>query len=250
MNLVLIEPSEVDVDGRVTLVDARARHLRDVLRVEVGSVLRVGVVDGGLGQGRVVELHGTNVVMEIGALSAPPPRPRVDLVLCLPRPKALARLLSPIAQLGVGRLYLSGAYRVERCYFDTHVLRPEALRASLLEGLAQAKDTRLPEVSVHRSLRWLLRAELGAPCTDVLRVYAEPGAAPLLRLVRAWSGRTVGRLLLAIGPEGGFTDRERRDLEQAAFVPAGMGTRILRSDVAVVAALSSAHAALEDEPCG
>jgi RsmE family RNA methyltransferase len=251
VNLVLLEPgelerSEVGASMRVRLSDHRAQHLREVLGVELGSSVRVGIVDGGAGVATVVALASEAVVLELGELGPTPPSPRLDLLLCLPRPKVLARLFSPLAQLGVGSLYLSGAYRVERFYFDAHVLRPEEHRLLLLEGLAQARDTRLPEVSVHRSFAWLVRTELGPPSPDVLRLYADPGAPRGLRAaIGEWPARATGRILIAIGPEGGFTDRERRELEAAEFAPVGMGARTLRTDVATIALLALAHEALD-----
>jgi RsmE family RNA methyltransferase len=136
---------------------------------------------------------------------------------------------------------------VERFYFDATILSPEEHRPLLLEGLAQAKDTLVPTLSVHRSFAWLVRTELGAPNADVLRVYADPGETRTLReAVSAWSAQRTGRVILAIGPEGGFTDRERRELEAASFVRVGLGPRVLRSDVATIALLTLLHAALDE----
>jgi 16S rRNA (uracil1498-N3)-methyltransferase len=250
MNLVLLEPHEIEHDGdarRVALGDHRATHLREVLRVAPGSSVRVGVVGGAMGTATVRALEAKTITLEIAELSISPTPSRVDLLLCLPRPKVLARLLSPLAQLGVRRLLLSGAWRVEKFYFDATILSPEEHRPLLLEGLAQAKDTLLPELSVHRSFAWLVRTELGPASADVLRLYADPGETRTLRdAVVAWPERTTGRVILAIGPEGGFTDRERRELEAASFIRVGLGARVLRSDVATIALLSLLHAALDE----
>jgi RsmE family RNA methyltransferase len=250
MNVILLEPEEVfATEGarHVRLSDHRARHLREVLAVELGSSVRVGVIGGAMGHASVSAIDQAAITLRIEYLSMEPKPSRVDLLLCLPRPKVLARLLSPIAQLGVGRVYLSGAWRVERFYFDATILSPEEHRPLLLEGLAQAKDTLVPTLSVHRSFAWLVRTELGAPNADVLRVYADPGETRTLReAVSAWSAQRTGRVILAIGPEGGFTDRERRELEAASFVRVGLGPRVLRSDVATIALLTLLHAALDE----
>jgi RsmE family RNA methyltransferase len=152
----------------------------------------------------------------------------------------LARLLSPIAQLGVRRLVLSGAWKVERFYFDAHILAEAEHRPKLIEGLAQAKDTRVPLVSVHRSIAFLLDQELDGLVGDAARVAVDPSAAePLEALVDP--GR---RLVLAVGPEGGFTARELAHLRDRGFGLGSMGSRVLRSDVATIAALARAHARL------
>jgi len=249
VNVVLVEPGEL-TDGEpraVRLSDHRATHLREVLKVTVGSTVRVGMLGGAMGTATVSEMDEAAITLTINALPETPTRPRLDLVLCLPRPKVLTRLFSPLAQLGVGHLYLSGAYRVERFYFDAHVLEPAEHRPLLIEGLAQARDTLVPEVSVHRSFAWLVRTELGPPSPDVLRLYADPGASQSVRgAIGSFAQRATGRVLLAIGPEGGFTDRERRELDAASFTAVGMGTRTLRSDVATIALVTLVHSALEE----
>ncbi len=236
MNLILITESELE-QGVVRLEGERASHITSVLRSALGDRLRVGVIDGPLGTAAVLAIGEGWVELGELALDAAPPPPTVDLLLALPRPKVLARLLSPIAQLGVRRLFLSGAWKVERFYFDAHVLDPEVMRAHLLEGLAQVKDTRVPEVSVHRSLTYLVRDELPSLLPEgTQRLVCHPGGPPI---EQAPSG---AHTLLTIGPEGGFTEREDRLLADHGFVQVGLGERTLRSDVAVLAALARVHA--------
>ena len=240
MNLVLLEADELDGASSVTLTDVRARHVREVLGLGVGGRFRVGVIDGAQGVAEIVAVDepSIRIVCTLETSIAQPPR--IDLVLALPRPKVLARLLSPIAQLGVRRLILTGAWKVERFYFDAHILEPKEHVPKLIEGLAQAKDTRLPIVSVHRSIAYLLDEELDALVTDAARVVVDPSAAPSIESVVA--SQTAARLVLAIGPEGGFTTRELDHLASRGFASASLGPRVLRSDVATIAALSRASA--------
>jgi RsmE family RNA methyltransferase len=145
-------------------------------------------------------------------------------------------LWAQLSALGVGRILLTNADRVERHYFDTHVLAPDAFRPLLIEGLQQARDTRVPEVSVHRRFRVLVEDELDRLCPDTLRLVAEPGAAVSpSEAVRAHPGR---RVLLAIGPEGGWNAFELDLLAKRGFMPVSLGSRTLRSDTACVALLA------------
>ena len=173
-----------------------------------------------------------------------PPRPAIDLLLALPRPKVMRRLWAQIAALGVGQIILTNAEKVERNYFDTHVLSPETYRPLLIEGLQQARDTRLPLVSIHRQFKVLVEDQLDALAGPALRVVADPSAAtPLGEVVRAGSGQ---RMLLAIGPEGGWNAFELGLLAAHGFQPAGMGPRTLRTDTACIALLAIAHSAYRD----
>jgi RsmE family RNA methyltransferase len=242
VNLLLLEPGELQPDGRARLADGRATHLRTVLKVAPGHQLRAGVLDGPLGVATVESNEGDAVDLRCAFEPAAPPAPRVDLLLALPRPKVMRRLWAQLAALGVGRVVLTNAARVERHYFDTHVLTPACYRPLLVEGLQQARDTRLPRVTVHRQFRILVEDELDGLVARGVRLVAHPGAGP--RPAEALAGGRAARVLLAIGPEGGWNDFELRLLHERGFGAVGIGARTLRSDTACVALLALVHDAL------
>lgn len=247
MNVVLLQSSELDTEQRASLAGERAEHVTRVLGLGVGQHFRVGVLDGPLGTAEIVSIAPDGSLGVVCTLETMIPEPPpIDLVLALPRPKVLARLLSPIAQLGVRRLILTGAWKVERFYFDAHILAPEEYVPKLIEGLAQAKDTRVPVVTVHRSLAFLLDHELDALTADARRVVVDPSASETLEAVI--TGKNGARCVLAIGPEGGFTGRELSHLGERGFAAASLGDRVLRTDVASIAALARAQAALAVKP--
>lgn len=242
MNLLLFEPDEVGAGGHVRLSGARARHLLGVLKVTFEQRLRVGILDGPLGVGEVQATGDDLVVLHCVFDPLPPPRPRVDVLLALPRPKVLRRLWSQLAALGVGRILLSNAERVERNYFDTHLLESGGYRPLLVEGLQQAKDTRVPLVSVHRQFRVLIEDELDPHTGGASRLVADPAAKESpAAVVRDASDE---RVLLAIGPEGGWNRFELTLLEAHGFTSVGLGPRTLRTDTASIALLALVHAAL------
>lgn len=239
MNLVLLEPSEIGADGRAVLSDARAAHLRDVLKVKPGSTVRIGALDGPRGTAVVENADAAAVVLTCELEGDAPPHPRVDLLLALPRPKVMRRLWAQLAAVGVGRIILANAYKVERVYFDTHWLGPETYRPLLIEGLQQAQDTRLPEVTIHRQLKVLVEDELEALCPGALRLLADPGATQ--RIGGLAAPGPSARVLLAVGPEGGWTEYERKLQQDHGFRAVGIGARSLRSDTACIALLAVIH---------
>ena len=247
MNLILVSPAEIE-SGVVRLTDSRAVHLATVLKAAPGQRVRIGLVDGPLGTGTVTAVDAAGVSLVCAFEAAAPPRPRVDLLLALPRPKVLRRLWSQVAALGVGQVILTNAARVERDYFGTHVLAPSAYTPLLVEGLQQARDTRLPVVTVHRRFKVLIEDELDGLFPGGVRVAAQPGRdesfAELLAETQApGSGeqRAKTRILIAIGPEGGWTEFELALLERHGFRTASLGQRTLRSDTATIALLTLAH---------
>ena len=244
MNLIILERSEVGDSGEVTLSGARAAHLLNVLHVAPGHSVRVGVLDGPCGTATVQSIADQTIALRCSLETNIPPRPSVDLLLAVPRPKVMRRLWAQIAALGVGQIILTNAERVERNYFDTHILAPESYRPLLIEGLQQARDTRLPAVSIHRQFKVLVEDELDRLFERGLRVVADPSATrPLREVVRGNDGE---RILLAIGPEGGWNAFELGLLEAHGFQSAGMGSRTLRTDTACVALLAIAHSEIAD----
>jgi len=160
----------------------------------------------------------------------PPAPPPLDLLLALPRPKVMKRLWPVLASFALRRIGLIKAERVERVYFDSHVLEPAFVRDRLLEGCEQAGSTRLPCVSIHRRFRPFVEDELEAWSSGTVRLAAHPGAAERV------SGR-VSRgdgVLLAVGPEGGWNEFELDLLAARGFRRVGLTGGTLRSDVACI----------------
>ncbi len=249
MNLLLLDAAEVDADGHARLTGRRAEHLRRVLGVEPGDEVRVGIIGGRRGRAKVLAAHegndGGQVAVDLTvelAVDVPPGRAKVSpihLVVGLPRPQALKRVLEYAATFGVGRLDLIKAWRVEKSYFHTPVLEPQRLRHHLLLGAEQGLQTALPEVSLHPRFVPFVEG-LGEPVADASRLVAHPDAERSIEelgesLVSSDAARKV---TIAIGPEGGFIDREIDTLTRAGFSPVRLGPWILRVETALVAVLA------------
>lgn len=214
--------------GEVCLRDRRALHIQTVLRAQVGDWVRVGLLNGNLGRARVVLLGSNEVTLEVETLTQPPPPTLpVTLLLALPRPRMLQRTLQTIATLGVQRLCLLQTARVEKSYWQTPLLQPEAILSQLYLGLEQARATQLPEVISYQRFRPFMEDVLPSLAKDTHNIIAHPGPYPMVAKVGAKNS------LLAIGPEGGFIDSEVASFIEAGFDPIQMGERILRVETAV-----------------
>jgi len=147
----------------------------------------------------------------------------------------MKRLWAQLAALGVGRIVLANAAKVERYYFDTHVLEPDFYNARLAEGLQQARCTHLPDVLVRKRFKPFVEDELAGFFSDHVKLLADPAGKKGITDF----GFGNQRVLLAIGPEGGWTAYELEMLQEHGFELFNMGTRILRVDTACVAAISA-----------
>jgi len=230
MNLLLLHEADFLADGTARLTGRRLLHARDVLRAACGDSLRIGRLGGRTGTGEILRLSADELVLRVTLPDDPPPRPAIDLLLALPRPKALRRVLPAAASLGVDRIVLLNAARVEKSYFESRVF--DQVADLLEQGLEQARDTRPPEVVVRDRFRPFVEDELETMFPGAQRLLAHPAAAAPLPERR-------GRALLAVGPEGGWVPFELELLQGRGFVPFTLGPRPLRVEVAVPYALGA-----------
>ncbi len=229
MNLVLLEPSELRPDGTARLGGRRAAHAREVLGTAAGDRVLAGVVGGRMGEAEVLAIGEGELVLRPALDRDPPPPSPVSLLLALPRPKVLRRVLQAAAAMGVKRIALVGSWRVEKSYFGSPFLGDEAIRGELLLGLEQGRDTVLPEVTIHRFFKPFVEDVLDGAIPAAGRLLAHPaGAAPLEAVPVPGDRATV-----AIGPEGGWTPYEAERLRERGFAPFTLGPRALRVEAAV-----------------
>ena len=237
MNLLLVDPAELD-GSRLVLGGRHAEHVFSVLGKKPGETLQCGVAGRGRGTATVIDITRDRIELEIGELTAEAPS-HLDLVVALPRPKALSRLIQTIASLGVGRLDLIGAYRVEKSYFDSPRLEPERLREDLWLGAEQGVTSQLPEVQVTRGFGAFLNETLPEleRARPALGFVLHPTTKRSFGDVELTAeGNEAARSRLVIGPEGGFTEGELRALERHGFTGVGLGAPVLKTEAAVVAA--------------
>lgn len=271
LNRFLFHPGEIDgKDSKqltVTLPkdDYRTVHAFKTLGLENGDTVRAGVVSCDEHDGLVTDKAVVEWIPEGKKNKYQPPgllrlrldnlepaldmqETRVSLILALPRPLQLGRILPMIAQLGVDQLVLTESRKVPKDYFGSHLFRkPEELRRCLVEGLCQAGDVKLPQLHVVRHLSRFLEEDLNTlfPLHDYARVIAHPqrqSNIPELRMRDVKFPSKQSRIVVAVGPEGGWHEPDELErFQQHGFTQITLGSRTLRSDVAVVSLLSLAH---------
>lgn len=232
MNLLLLHQDDFVTPTRVCLQGRRSQHVLEVHRAQPGDHLRVGLLGGLMGDGKVLSLNRDRVELDICLNTPPPPKLPLTLLLALPRPKMLRRVLQTVASLGVPRLVLLHSYRVEKSFWQTPFLSPESIREQLLLGLEQARDTQMPEIIIEQRFKPFVEDRLPALMAHSRGLLAHPGNYP--ELPRALTEPVT----LAIGPEGGWIPYEVDKLQAAGLQPVQIGPRILRVETAVTALLS------------
>lgn len=241
MNLLLFERAEFELTKPMLFVTGdRAEHMIRVQKVMPGRTVRVGEFDGPRGTGIVREVTPGKVALEIALEDFTELPADVDLILAMPRPQTLKKVLQTTATMGVRRLVLIGAERVEKSFFDSPLLKQDKIRHYLTLGLEQGVSTLAPRVDVLPRFHEFLAEKLPEMLSETdLALVSHPGA------VRTLADTDVQELLLpetrvlfAIGPEGGWRPQEVEAFAKQGFVVFSFGRRILRVETAVCACLA------------
>ncbi len=221
--------------------DKAAHHLGRVLRAQTGQFYELS--DGErVWLARVDNVSRDRVQFAlVEELAAVQPGVDVTLLLAVVKFDAFEWAIEKATELGVSTIVPLAAERSEKALLAAAAKRAERWKKILLEASQQSRRVRVPVLGE------LVRSESAfASCKDGLRVMlSERATASPLRKVLE-SRRDI-KAILAIGPEGGWTDEEFEAAQGCGYQEASLGPLILRTETAVVTALASLHYALDDE---
>ena len=223
MNLILFEEEEL---GRLLdFSDSRALHMRNILRLKEGDVFSAGILGGRIGRGRLLGARADGWEWTFTDESDSPPLRPLTLVLGCPRPPVARRVLRDMSTLGLRELRACTTDLNEKSYLGAKLWREGRWREALVEGASQGVSTRIPAVRTAPALERALE-DLPADAVRIAMDNARDAGH-----WETWKGRPSGAVL-AIGPERGWSDRERRVLDALGFIRLRLGNRVLRTETA------------------
>jgi 16S rRNA (uracil1498-N3)-methyltransferase len=224
--------------GTAELTGSDAEHLVRVLRAEVGQVYEISDNER-LYLAEITTARKSEVVFEVRD-ELPVPRPPVRLILlaALIKFERFEWLIEKATELGAAEIRPFLAARTDPGLDKAASKRLARWEKIALEASQQSRRTRLPEI--FEPIRLPIALETQA---DVrLLLDEDPAAPPILHQLPA--ERTVGNsVALLLGPEGGWTDEERKAASAAGWLPASFGQTVLRTETAAAAGLSVIQAA-------
>lgn len=229
MNIILFD--ELPAGMVLENDDFRAEHIRKVLRLQVGDSFSMGIVNGPSGIATIEAMDSTGITLGWEPQESRSELHRVTLLVAQVRPICMKRILREAVSLGVAELLVVGADTAERSYADAKLWSTGEYRKYLLDGAMQSGQTGMPSFRLVESVgsaledsdKWKTRILMD----NVLA--GEP--LPLMEYPES-------PLVVAVGPERGWTERERILFLEHGFVPKSMGSRILRTETACSAALA------------
>jgi len=229
MNIILF--IHLDAENSLPLLDYRSLHIRKILKLGVGGQFLAGEINGVKGLATILSLDADSLHFSFEAGPSSQPLYPVTLMVAQVRPICMRRILREAVSLGVAKIILTGTDTTEKSYANAKLYTEGEYRSILLDGAMQSGETAVSEVEFALSVEEAIILTKAAGTRIVLDSVME--AKPL----SSFSSPTKP-VVLAIGGERGFTERERSLFLFSGFLPASLGSRILRTETASSAGLA------------
>lgn len=227
MNIVLLNANQDCSSDIWSIEDQRQiKHLNQHLQLRAGDTLKVGVRDGQRYLTEVQSITAQQIMLRPIQTESVPNKLPVHLILALPRPKVLRRMIMDAVTLGVECISLIHSYRVDKSYWQSPFL--QQLDDYVTLGLEQAGDTIVPEIQLYKRFKPFVEDVLPTLISEQRPAYvAHPYAEQSMPHAIAHGCNLI------VGPEGGFIPYEIELLKKNGCQAMSLGNRILRTETAV-----------------
>lgn len=227
MNIVLLDANQDCSSDIWSIEDQRQiKHLNQHLQLKAGDTLKVGVRDDQRYLTEVQSITAQQIMLRPIQTESVPNKVPVHLILALPRPKVLRRMIMDAVTLGVERISLIHSYRVDKSYWQSPFL--QQLDDYVTLGLEQAGDTIVPEIQLYKRFKPFVEDVLPTLISEQRPAYvAHPYAEQSMPHAIAHGCNLI------VGPEGGFIPYEIELLKKNGCQAMSLGNRILRTETAV-----------------
>ena len=236
MNIIILTPKDKTNENIYLLTDNRANHILNILKSKPKDIIEIGLLNGKKGRAEIIETDKGKVKLKILKLKEQiETKPYIDIICALPRPQTLKKIFTTIATMGVSNLYLIRSNKVEKSFFQSTLLKKENYTKYLLEGLSQGKRTNLPNIFIHKRFKQFIENNFSKNVNGVVKLLADTESKKYLNKLKV---ENKEKYIIAIGPEGGWTEYEINFLKQNGFIDIKLSQNILRVETAITAALA------------
>ena len=226
MNIVLLDPRQTETEIWSISSKRQLEHLKQHVDVQLGDSLKVGIREGKRYLTEVVEVNEQAIKLKPVKEEAVPVKLAVTLIVAMPRPKVLRRLIMDSVTLGVEKIILLHSYRVDKSYWQTPFL--QQLDQYVTLGLEQAGDTIAPKIEIYKRFKPFVEDVLPSLVTADCPAYV---AHPYAEMKMPFA--IDHPCTIVIGPEGGFIPYEVDLLIKNGCQAVSLGNRILRTETAI-----------------
>ena len=229
MNIILFEQIQESVT--IDSSDIRYDHIVNVLHLTVGDSFLAGIINGPGGEARITDLAGEILTFVWKKKQEYSPLYPLTLLIAQIRPICMKRILREAVSLGVKAIIIVGTDTGEKSYREAKLWSTGEYKKYVLDGAMQSASTGIPEITFFNRV------------DDIVRLQNHYNHRIVLDNIESTSklsefDYTEGEVICAIGPERGWSARERRLFADQGFESRLLGTRVLRTETACSAGLS------------
>lgn len=230
MNVIVLPASAFDGE-RASICDERQiLHIKNVLGAGLGDTLKIAKLGDKLGTASIARLDDVCVLENVQLTTPPPPKLPLTVILALPRPKVLRRLIMDMTAFGVANIILINSVRTDKSYWGSPLL--DRLCEFIQEGLEQGVDCVPPTITLAKRFKPFVQDKLPAIIANKTAVVAHPYGEVGFGVYQSKHGLPH---VMIVGAEGGFVPYEIELLQSVGVDVVTLGERILRTESAVSA---------------
>jgi 16S rRNA (uracil1498-N3)-methyltransferase len=228
-----------EVSGdRAFLIGSHAEHLIRVLRARAGQEFDIATPEG-VRLGRITSIDQDRVEFQLGQTVQTSSLPSLTAAISIIKFDRMEWAIEKCAELGVSRIVPVIASRSDEHLVAAAVKRVERWRRIAREASEQSRRSSPPEISA------LMKLESAIAISANTRIVLDESEHGMLLKEAFQHAASSAEFLLAFGPEGGWTSEESQQFRQTGWSAASLGSTILRTETAVVAAVSIALSQLQ-----
>ncbi|MBL4576709.1 MAG: RNA methyltransferase, partial [Opitutaceae bacterium] len=226
MNLILFHPQELETEQ--LLSDPRSLHILEVLRRSERQDFDVGLINGPRGKATLIKKTLSGLHFSFSWEDTLPEVEQISLIVGLARPQTARKVLREATTIGIHMIHFVSAEKSDPSYAHSKLWSTGEYRRHLIAGAEQAFTTQIPQISYQGNLEEAIELSSAHQTKIALDNY---------EATSAFSTRTlVPKIILALGPERGWSNSERELLRSSGYELCHLGSRVLRTETASSAA--------------
>lgn len=238
MNSLLFYPEEVvDSSGKAILTGARAEYVSTWHDLAAGIEVEALLYGRAIGRAKILTVKSERIEAQVVFDRKPPVRSNATLIVAVPRPQTVKKVLETSASLGINALFFIRTEKVQKSYLQSKSLTEHEIQHHITRGLEQACDPIAPKVAIHMGTfpQFIKENTPQLTSNDTCFLVADTRAETSSLIGKVYKNQK--QIVLALGPESGWSKKEVVKFKELGAHCISLGPRVLRVETALAVTL-------------
>lgn len=238
MNRLIVLQDELIAENKACLSGARLERVLENHDLKPGLTIAAALLGGKRGRATVAQLSKEKLTLELNLSETPLPRTRIEIIVAVPRPQTVKKVLQTAAAAGLEKVHFIRSEKIVKSYLQSKTLEEQNIQLEVIKGLEQSGDSLAPEVKIHRFFKPFIREYLPSRLAEnslqnSLRLIADTRAEDQLGTEAVQGCSLTSTAFVAIGPERGWNPYEVEQFLKLGFHSFNLGERVFRVETAL-----------------